>query len=389
MPTDGLVFSITTLRYPTVEPIRLHRLTQFTGGEVVIPKNEKEFRTAKVTISIYDPACEDVLPLERFLFVRYLDKPVFWGPILVPEWDPDNGEVTINAISPAYRLKKHQARIGDLIEEEGSTTVDSNGISRYLACGFNTPGQTARGVPELGIVMGTDTSISNPNHLYSVKRGQEVWAGIQNIVDQQDGPDIELEPQELTQGSYALLHTFDDQTRDRTNEVKWHYGWGLDNLESFKPSPAGDAVVTHAHVLTQDLSRRKTAAAEGPSARFGPYVYWDALAFNTVGTDANQNAALVEFGKSRVLKYGEPPLFFTMQPRATPSSGIMLHYGVDYLIGDIVRIVAKKGFMPVFAFDSEITKVTLKQKDTSTAAVASVEAAPRILTDADIASSEE
>ena len=30
----GLVFSITTLRYPTVEPARVRRLVQFTGGEV-------------------------------------------------------------------------------------------------------------------------------------------------------------------------------------------------------------------------------------------------------------------------------------------------------------------------------------------------------------------
>lgn len=381
--SEELVFSITTLRYPTVAPIRKHRITQFTNGEVVISKNEKNMRTAKVTISIYDPACLDILPLERFLFVRYRDKPVFWGPILVPEWDPDNNEVTINAISPAYRLKKHFARIGDAIEAAGSARVDAVGISGFLECGFNTAGQTTRGVPELGIVMGTINSTANPLHLYDVKRGDEVWAGIQNIVDQEDGPDIELEPQELTQGSYALLHTSDDQTRMRTNEVQWHYGWGLDNLESFKPSPAGDAVVTHAHVLSQDLKRRVTVTAEGPSARFGPYVYWDALSVNPVG--ANADAALVEFGKSRVLRYGEPPLYFTFQPRPY----IPLLYGRDYLIGDIVRIVAKKGFMPVFAFNAEINKVTLSQKDTSTKVVANLEAAPRILTTADITSSEQ
>ena len=58
-----------------------------------------------MTISIYDPACQDVLPLERFLHVRYLGHVVFWGPIVTPEWNFDQGTVTINAIDSAIRME--------------------------------------------------------------------------------------------------------------------------------------------------------------------------------------------------------------------------------------------------------------------------------------------
>lgn len=394
--SHGLIFSITTLRYPEVEPVRLHRLTQFTGGKITIELDE--LRLAEVTVSIYDDCCEDILPLERFLHVRYLGKPVFWGPILEPHWDYTNGTVTINAIDEGQRMVKHFVRIGDDVEADGFATVDSRGVLLLRDCALNISSQTDRGVPDLGIVDG-DSDVPDSDIKLKVTRGDEVWGTIKKLSESLDNPfEVELDPQEIDEGSYSHLNTWVKQGVDRTGEdpdydaLLFHFGWGLDNLSAFDANPSGSAVITHDHVLSQDLAHRGTAAAEGPSARFGPWVNWDALDRNVDPTEADPDAVLAGFGKGTVLVYGEPPKFSSFTTRLQspdPASPIMPRYGVEFLVGDLCKVVAKRG-KGYYNEKARIRKVTLNQTNSSVGTIqADVEAVPTILTPDDVTSTED
>ena len=69
---------------------------------------------------------------------------------------------------------------------------------------LNTTGQTTRGVPDLGVGDGTDTTTANPDHGYDIKRGDQVRGSILNLAGQADGPDVELEPQDRARGTIVL-----------------------------------------------------------------------------------------------------------------------------------------------------------------------------------------
>ncbi len=396
----GMVFSITTLRYPEsdpypdgLEPVRIHRLTQFWDGEVEIPLDD--MRSARVTISVYDPACLDVLPLERFLHVRYQGSVIFWGPITDPEWDLTNGRVTINALGPEYRLVKHFVRVGDVIggetvteEEEVPTGLNAADMYDFVLCGFNTAGQTTRGVPDLGIGFGTSSDNSSTSHI-TTQRGDQCFYKIVEIADSALGPDFEFVPQEIDQGNYALFTAHDRQGTDRTATVKFHYGWGLDNLDGWSSRPSGSSVVTHRHTVSADGHHRGTAAAEGPSARFGPYVEWDTIEGNPTGVDDGaKNAVLAEIGRGTVVAYGEPPEFLDLTLKVAVDSVLAPKYGVDYNVGDVVECVAHKGAYRK-KLEARITKVTLTQTSSLLSTQPALELVPRILADDDVSSPED
>lgn len=379
-----LEFSITTLRYPTIAPVRKARATQYWDGEVVIPLNE--MRNAKVTFSMYDPIVKEILPLERMLFVRYLGIPVFWGPIVTPEWDYENGLVTVNALGPEFRLVNHYLGLQDAATSTKDVPVlmPVNGASlRTLRdAANNLAGQTTRGVPDLGIVNGTDTSAS-PLQEYEFERGSEVWQSMQEITGQASGPDMEFEPLDWDANynslqGYAKLNTWLKQGTDKTDTVIFHYGFGKGNLENFIHRPGGDSVVTHAHILSEDGKARGTATAVDPSARFGVYVEWTALQ-----AKANEDT-LREYGRSRVLAYGEPPDYFEITPKLTESDGSEgAKYLVDFGVGDVIHVAARKGY-GAQSFDGRVTQVTLSQGSIMRSVKTALDCVPRILQDADV-----
>lgn len=382
----GLIFSITTLRYPDVAPVRLHRLTQYENGEVEIPL--KDMLSAKVTISIYDPAVLDVLPLERFLHVRYLGQVVFWGPMTDPDIDLTNGTVTINALGPEFRLVKHFVRIGDVIngvavteEKDPPLPITSDGLWDLVVCGMNTDGQTTRGVPDLGISRGLEGDSGSTLTIES-RRGDQVFGKIQQVGESLLGPDWDFKPQnDITASSYAVFNTYEKKGTDISDEVQFHYGWGLDNLDGCVLRPSGTSVVTHRHTVSADGENRGTAAAEDPSARFGPYVEWDAIEGNA------SDSVLAELGQGTVIAYGEPPTFIDVALKVSLDGVPSFKYGEDFDVGDVVEVCAHKGYVRK-KMDARITKVTLSQTSSARSTLPSIELVPRILTAEDVGSGE-
>lgn len=401
----GLIFSITTLHYPAHDdvdellPIRKWRLTQFTDGQVEIPLNDQ--RTAKVTISVYDPACQDILPLERFLHVRYLGKVVFWGPMTDPVWDVTDGTVTINALGAEWRSSKAFVREGDTIngvvvgnsdtDPDGTVGVDcpitSDGMWDIVSTSFNTDEQAARGVPDIGIDRGL-TGDGGSTETIKVSRGDETFGTVQKFGEALLGPDFSFEPQDMLDGgwagNYVKFNTFDKKGADKTGVLRLQYNWGQNNLDGYQETPSGTAVVTHAHRLSADGKNRGTAAATGPSARFGVYVDWDAIEGNPAGdTEDDKDAVLAGIGKVTVEDYGEPPAFITIVPKLAIDGQPFLRYGSDYVEGDEVHVSAHKGFYRR-GWDARITKVTLSQTNAQRSTLPAIEVVPKILDSDDV-----
>lgn len=406
----GLIFSITTLHYPAYDdvdevlPIRLHRLTQTENGEVEIPLDD--MLKAEVTITLYDPACADVLPLERMLHVRYLGKVVFWGPMTDPDWDVTDGKVTIHALGPEYRAQRHFVREGDDIDGVivGNSTTDPNGENGVdcpitsdgmwdvLLTAYNTVEQNDRGVPDIGILRGL-TGDGGSTEVIKVARGDETFGTIDEISKAFLGPDYEYKPLDYTDpgyaGGYAEFNTYEKQGTDKTDTVRLQFNWGKCNLDGYRERTGGTDVITHAHRLSPDGKHRGTAAAAGPSARFGVYVDWDTIDAEPQGADDDaKDAVLAGFGKLAVVDYGEPPHFIDVVLKVAVDGQPALIFGVDYDIGDEVNVSAHRGFYRR-SFDARITKVTLRQTNAQRNVLPSIELVPSILGPDDVSSTED
>lgn len=373
-----LEFSITELRYPGFPVARRAKAVQYTDGEVGVLIND--MRSAKFTLSVYDKACTFVRPLEFMVYATYNKRPVFWGLMTDPVWDLQAGTVVVNALGPEFRMQHHYLRLGDdaingMTAEDGQTDTNK-GLIRVQTAGYNAmiqaanniESQTLRGVPDLGIAYAAVPMYEDPldpskNH--EVQRGDECWSAMVNLSEQQAGYDFEVEPYPWNTPLpyYAKLRLARPQGQDQINLLRWSFGTAEDNLENCVPRPSGSSVVTHAHVLSQDNKHRGTATALAPSARFGVWVDWDALPMNTKGSDSDvdQNEVLVDYALKKVLDYGEPPLFMDITLKRDEPTGMSTHtYLADYAIGDLVTVVAKKGYFQ-FKGPVRITGVKLNQ----------------------------
>jgi hypothetical protein len=145
------------------------RLDRFRGAEVTIPWNES--RTARVILNVQDGAASQVLVLERMLKIWLAQNDgssdlIFWGPILSPTWTLHENTVEINAHDLSVRLKHHYLTARDAAvttpgtapdDYKGSVPVSSVGLRRLRDAGKNTSGENGDGVPDLGIINGSNT----------------------------------------------------------------------------------------------------------------------------------------------------------------------------------------------------------------------------------------
>src|SRR6201985_1027386 len=198
----------------------LATLANFKDTEVVIPINDS--RTAKTTLSIFNPALMRggmalVQPLSRMLKIFYNGHLVFWGRILLPEWDADQNQVVINCIDSSFMYKKHFHTFGCRAVDYGYF-VDGSGMWTWAES--VKPLQTQKS-PRLGagVFFGIDTTVHHPHKkpakflepgeadgaFRKVARGDNVWESMQNLTQIEGprahaggtpikGPDLDLQP---------------------------------------------------------------------------------------------------------------------------------------------------------------------------------------------------
>jgi hypothetical protein len=385
-PSVGtLEWEITTLHYPDQDAVVLAHLTDVQDGLVTIPRNDQ--RTAQVALSVYDPALGLVLKrwqqfltalawsgrvrvIEAYamqLRARYRGHPVFWGPITLPEWRGADAALTLHAVDPSLRLQHQYLVSGDLGGEisisspNGKLEVSSAGYQALRDAAMNLPGQTARGVPDIGIVDGVDAgALTDPPLTVGVTRGDELWSTwLQSITSSEYGPDFELEPIFDIPGVYARLNTYASQGTDKRTKVAFHYGFGADNLADFVWTPGG-SIITHVHSLDSDLKAPVEFADLDSSRLRGIYVEWHAAPFKA------KHDALAAYAKEQVKKYGVPPDYVTvtLRPDTQADGERTLRYPEDFGLGDTVQAIAKRGYMNE-AIDATIREIRLRQIDAS------------------------
>jgi hypothetical protein len=390
-----LRWQIATLHYPagTSTPAWpttvLADLVNVSEGLVTVPKNDA--RTAQVSLSVYDPIIGEILDrwkafraamsfstervrLEAYamqLRASYLGEPVFAGPITLPEWRGADAKVTLHAVDHSLRLQSHFLVAGDLGGQitvshgYGNLEISTAGYKALRDAALNLSGQTARGVPDLGIADGPHDagSLHDPPLTVRVQRGDNIWTTWRDtIAGTEFSPDFSLDPVFDDPSAYALLNTYASQGSDLTSDVVFHYGFGGDNLADFVWTPGGK-LITHVHSLDQSLRTRVDRADVDSSRLRGIYVDWHAAPF--AAKSQNDTDALASYAEEQLAKYAVPPDYVTVTLKPDSESDParrMLRPFFDFGIGDKVGAIAKRGYMNE-SLVGEISEIRLRQTD--------------------------
>jgi hypothetical protein len=387
-----LRFQVTTLRYPDADPIVLCELQQFTDGKVGIPLNDG--RDGEVTISVYDDAYRVLTsyfagPLDEYaamLRAFYDGTCVLWAPITGAPFKGADGTVTLTA-SDKVRLENHEVVIGDEaidIENgfDGRIPVDSRGLRLLRDAAINLPGQTARGVPDIGIADGSD-DVPDNDVFITIERGTEVWSAMQDLLSHgpspghAGAPDVEFEPRVDLPGAYVQMNTYSHQGYDKTDVLVFQFGFGRENLADYDSDPLGK-IITHQHALGRNNKIRETRADLASSAYRGLYVKWSSQDYT--GSDADLRVALGAWAQQQVEAYSVPPhvVKITLKPEDEVTDPLgRFRYLRDFTIGDEVRAEARRGYHREVS-EGRIVKVTLSQQDQGKKALADLDLVPNV-----------
>lgn len=334
---------------------------QFSDLDVGHPRSG--YKTARVTLSMHDPAVAGLEPYAFALRVLYEDReePVFWGQSNIID-DYENEVCHLEAQDPSLRMLHHYLRrgdgaINDLPEvDKGTINADSAGMELCIDAAQNIATQDARNDPSLGLRLQPTRTLAARTAPIVVERGQECWEVLSDIGRAELGPDFDMEtPAALTH--YAELATYNEMGTDRTSatpaapiagEVVFDHGLGADNI--LGPNVKPGRPTTHAHVLSEDAVYRESAANTTASADTGGFIDWVRTGFQV---SAGNTSVLSEVALARVRNWGTPPKFmdFVLRPDAT----IEHNYGrptftrptgtraPTFYVGDFVTVRAAKG----------------------------------------------
>lgn len=324
-------------------------------------------KTARVTLSMHDPAVAGLEPWAFALRVLYEDRlePVFWGQSNISD-DYENGLCILDAQDPSVRMSHHYLRRGDTAlngvdgnVDKGAITADADGVTLVVDAAQNIASQDARNDPVLGIRVdaGASTPVVN---VVEVERGQECQQVINDITGADNSPDLDYEtPDGLD--FYSQIVAYDEIGTDRTSatpdtpaagEVVLSYGLADDNM--LGPMVRPGHPTTHAHVLSEDAKFRETSAATAASHATGGWIDWVRTGFTIVGGDTT---VLKEVANARVRAYGIPPKFTDVvlrpdvaiahnygRPSFTPPGGTRVP---TFYLGDYITVRATRGYRDI------------------------------------------
>lgn len=385
--SNGLEWHITGLWYPEETTVVYYgRISDPSDGLVTIPLNDS--RLAEVTMSIFDPAAAALVgkTYQRCLKVYHRDILEFWGPIKLIDVDMAAGTIKLSAVDPSLRLIRHQLRRGDIGGDLGAASgdradvsIDHFGLRLLRDAGLNTTDQTARGVPDLGIIDGSNDFEEASGFRMGVTRGDPVW-GQMTQLSQSLGPDFELGPIEGVPGAYAELNTYAAQGSDVADTVVFQYGLGKQNVENVSLEE-GAQYTTHVHVLSRDLKYVVTSADVESSAETGPYVDWDATDFDSANAETAETtvAVLTAHGQDILRAYGRP--LQTVQLELPINAESDYQFRVDFALGDKVGVSARLGNVEIGTADDgwhkhRITTVRLLQANADNATRVALDVVP-------------
>lgn len=380
---------MTQLRWSIYDRENAHQETLWDarGGTVTAGLNAD--RSASVTIPLDSDAAAHALAVERELHAELNGVPIFHGPIIQPRAAGENGNdtISISAAGPSAQLAR---QFKFVFEGEGGEALVLIGLSGLFADNWimhlllaHADGRYASGgVPGHRIDYGvTADHTGGPNRTISLLDGANIWDSILALANTDGGSDFDFEP--LLSGDHShILRTYPSgMGTDRSDTVRFDYGWGKKNALGFAHAPAGDLLVTRAFAIGPDPE------AEARHPLVADVVHTDDLerfgAWTTTISRQNltTHAALGPVAKGEVAAKHEPVslLEFTTAPpqdqlatfnanregKPQVGAGFLCgpeEAGGDFWLGDTISFVAKKNRYSL-DFEGRVTAVTIAQDD--------------------------
>lgn len=372
----------------------LHKVEFHQGIEVMWPVNDS--RTAKLSLSIYHPACKFVRPLDRLVKIYYGPWILFHGIMLKPIWSGKQGIVEVNCHDTTLRLKHRYNRFGNEPVDKGYP-MDGRGLRMLVESGVPIEPQLDRDVPNVGILWGTDTypqqgpkPVTSPpaagdGYWGRAERGSNVWDTIQNLLQIQGAPEVEFEPIDAdfpavggvwNPGDMAQMHIAPRIGSDKTGQVFFQHNFGQGNADDFVYEPDGDVVrnywveVNPGGERNRADTKNKALSHDGASwKKYGIYGGWES-AQQTYTKEGLQQRANAYVGA-----YAYPPDFFSVTPRSEGTN--VPAFLKTYKVGDTIRAATRKGYLNK-DLQGRIIKATIKQRDTSGGAQMTLDCVPTV-----------
>lgn len=324
-------------------------------SEASVDINVGQPRTSTYKVSMYDDSAFFLTRgLDRIIKVYHpaFMEPLHTGILLEPDWDYDEGVVTVATIDGWLRCQK--AFLHDYLDLSAGRRI-CEAMGDFIGRASNRP--YPLGAPGLGIFIGTLQPTGLPNEFINdvYEPGTNVAQTIEDLSGRLGSNDFVLVPQNRTDG---LHWRFDAPTRqgiDRGGNIQFHFNTGLNNCVGFRFNPTGVDVNTDYMGVGQadssdpgaadtfSLLPHRRAYSTADQLRFGIYEGWESV--DTTSADVCGARA-----GEMVAAYHEPPPFFEVTPAnesdiaKNPELTSPPRFGYDYSVGDTgIRAIARKG----------------------------------------------
>lgn len=188
------------------------QIKQYTSLSVQLTVNDD--RTAKVTLSLYHPAVQNVVKvsgehriaaLGRMVRIRYRGTTIFWGPITQPKFSAASGTVELQCQGPCFKLRHRELNYSDPIvtsdtAEPGSADVVQNPsdwrtIKAIVEAAYDLPSQYDINVPDIGVNVVNVSGKNAPAAFWiEIERGSKNWDKIQEVTESYYGGEFDVVP---------------------------------------------------------------------------------------------------------------------------------------------------------------------------------------------------
>ena len=341
---------------------------------------------------MFDPIVPYLRPLQVKLTARYFGAIVFAGVVQIPDHAGNDGTVTVNAQDPSRRLdaaplvdpRVTYSSIDQLIEAArptryGFPDAPDHGVKAQ-------PGASAAAQPEFaGLVTSVRGSLApgrGPFPKLEIARGASAWSVMIAASESVFGCEFRLRPIEHEPDSWDYT-TLDVARRlgeelQESPAAQFHFGWGRANCADATYAPGGDRVVD---AYFQELGTENTDAERDPTVE-GFYSPDEIAAYGFYAAYQGSGGCTGAAGSAiaQVAAYRAPPEFFTVVPAIerigedgqleygyvgedeqwVGGLGQPPRYGIDYQVGDTIRVVVKHGHFRR-SLEGRITQAELRE----------------------------
>ena len=361
---------------------RVCSIWQYRDLEVIEPLCDT--RTAKLVISLSDPAVAHVLPVKRLLKVTYGPFLIFWGHIVRPSFNYDENTCEVNAHDPTFKLKHHYHRYGDIVVDYGYP-MDGTGMRQLIESSVPIEPQLDRDIPGNGIAWGVDTAYvqaakgeNNTEPPFDghesiwkrAERGANVWETITNMREAVGAPEFRFRPVDAEHpgpygaqpaGFFCEMDTAVRMEEDKTSVVQYEYGFGRMTADNVVEEPDGDVMRNYwvqvypgGERSRDDEARKALFHDEASWVEYGIMGGWESSG------QPDTQKSLAAKAEAWVRAYKIPPTFVTVTP-AIDRPGVPV-YMQDFECGDRITVRAKKGFRSL-NMQARVIRVTVRQVD--------------------------